>query len=68
VSLVAAGLVFVPVMALLPRVAEAPELEPARVWSARAVGEAKSAWQAARSRAHQLWMKEPGASSPSGEP
>jgi eukaryotic-like serine/threonine-protein kinase len=68
VSLVAAALVFVPVIALLPRVADAPELAPARAWSAYAVTEAKSAWQAARLRAHQLWMKEPGASPPAVEP
>jgi hypothetical protein len=33
---------------LLPKVAEAPELAPARAWSLQAVQSARNAWQGAR--------------------
>jgi serine/threonine-protein kinase len=57
-SLLVAALVFLPALALLPRVAAAPELAPARAWSLRAAEQAKSAWQTARTRAEQIWLKE----------
>ena len=53
-------LILAPTLALLPRVARAPELAPARAWSERALKSTGSAWQRARTRAHELWMKEPG--------
>jgi len=62
-----AALLFVlilgPILTLLPRVAQAPELAPARAWSERALKSTGIAWERARARAHELWMKEPG-----GEP
>jgi eukaryotic-like serine/threonine-protein kinase len=54
-----AAAILVPSIALLPRVAQAPELAPARAWSARVVDRAQHTWQSARARAHELWMKEP---------
>ena len=64
---VLAALLFVlilgPTLTLLPRVAQAPELAPARAWSERALKSTGLAWQRARTRAHELWMKEP-----AGEP
>lgn len=58
-SLFAAALVLLPALALLPRVAQAPELAPARAWSVATLGRVKAAWQAARSRAHELWRQAP---------
>jgi hypothetical protein len=54
--LVAAAL-FLPALALLPRVAQAPELAPARAWSLQAMQQAKTTWHAARARAQELWAK-----------
>jgi eukaryotic-like serine/threonine-protein kinase len=63
-----AAAILVPSIALLPRVAQAPELAPARAWSARVVERAQVTWQSARARAHELWMKEPAAARAPGEP
>jgi serine/threonine-protein kinase len=67
-SLVLAGAVMLPVVALLPRVAQAPELAPARAWSARAFEESQAAYFKVRDRARELWMKEPGGAPPPGHP
>lgn len=63
-----AAAILVPSVALLPRVAQAPELAPARAWSAKVARDARDTWQQARSRAHQLWMKEPAGAPAPGEP
>ena len=55
-----AAFVLVPVIALLPRVAGAPELAPARAWSVNALRSTELAWNQAVDRARELWMKEPG--------
>jgi eukaryotic-like serine/threonine-protein kinase len=60
VSAVLFSLILGPALLLLPRVARAPELAPARAWSERTLQSADNAWQKARARAHELWMKEPG--------
>jgi serine/threonine-protein kinase len=60
VSAAAAALILVPVVALLPRVASAPELAPARAWSVGALRSTELAWNQAVHRARELWMKEPG--------
>ena len=67
-SLLLAAAILVPSIALLPRVAQAPELAPARAWSARVVQGAQATWQSARTRAHELWMKEPAGAQTPGEP
>lgn len=67
-SLVLAAAVMVPVVALLPTVAEAPELAPARAWSSRAFEQSQAAYFKVRDRARELWMKEPGGSQPPGQP
>jgi serine/threonine protein kinase len=67
VSAVLFGLILGPALMLLPRVAQAPELGPARAWTERTLKSAENAWQRARSRAHELWMKEPG-NEPGSEP
>ncbi|RYZ08361.1 MAG: serine/threonine protein kinase [Myxococcales bacterium] len=67
-SFVLAGAVLLPVIALLPRVAQAPELAPARAWSARALEESQAAYFKVRDRARELWMKEPGGEPPPGHP
>lgn len=67
-SLLLATAVMVPVVALLPRVAQAPELAPARAWSARALEESQAAYFKVRDRARELWMKEPGGAPPPGQP
>jgi serine/threonine protein kinase len=54
-SLVLAAAVLVPVVALLPRVAQAPELAPARAWSARAMEESQATYVRVRDRARELW-------------
>lgn len=54
------ALTLVPLVALLPRVAEAPELAPARAWSESALRSTQLAWNQAVHRARELWMKEPG--------
>jgi eukaryotic-like serine/threonine-protein kinase len=59
-SAVAVALTLVPVVALLPRVAAAPELAPARAWSESALRSTELAWNQAVGRARELWMKEPG--------
>ena len=63
-----AAAILVPSIALLPRVAQAPELAPARAWSARVAERAHDTWQSARARAHELWMKEPAGAQTPGEP
>ena len=63
-----AGLILTPSILLLPRVARAPELAPARAWSTYAAERVQSTWQRARARAHALWTKEPAGPSPPGEP
>jgi serine/threonine-protein kinase len=59
-SAVAVAVTLVPVIALLPRVAAAPELAPARAWSESALRSTELAWHQAIDRARELWMKEPG--------
>lgn len=56
-SLLVAAALFLPALALLPRVAQAPELAGARAWSTHAVQQVKTTWQAARVRAQELWAK-----------
>jgi eukaryotic-like serine/threonine-protein kinase len=63
-----AAAILVPSIALLPRVAQAPELAPARAWSARVADRAQSTWHSARARAHELWMKEPAGDRAPAEP
>jgi serine/threonine-protein kinase len=67
-SLLLAAVLLVPVIALLPRVAQAPELAPARAWSMRALQQSQAAYHHVRDRAKELWMKEPGGSPPPGQP
>lgn len=67
-SLFVAVLIMVPIVALLPRVARAPELAPARAWSAQALQQSQTAWFKVRERARELWMKEPGDSRSPGQP
>jgi eukaryotic-like serine/threonine-protein kinase len=67
-SLLLAAAILIPVLALLPRVAQAPELAPARAWSAHALEQTQAVWSKARARAQQLMMKEPGGSPPPGSP
>lgn len=59
-STAAVVITLVPVVWLLPRVAEAPELAPARMWSQNALRSTQLAWHQAVDRARELWMKEPG--------
>jgi serine/threonine protein kinase len=68
ISWLLAGAILVPVAWLLPNVAQAPELAPARAWVSEHVARAQSAWQAARQRARELWMQEPGRGATPGEP
>jgi serine/threonine protein kinase len=68
ISWLLAGAILTPVVLLLPNVAQAPELAPARAWMSQRVSQAQSAWQAARQRAHELWMKEPGKGAAPDEP
>ena len=68
VSLMVAIMIMVPIVALLPRVARAPELAPARAWSAEALEQSRTAWFKVRDRARELWLKEPGGSTPPGQP
>lgn len=63
-----AAAILTPVVVLLPHVAQAPELAPARAWVARGVSRAQHAWQSARQRARELWMKEPGKVATPDEP
>lgn len=51
VSVVAVGAAMGPLVALLPRVAQAPELAPARAWTAQAVASTQAAWFRAQDRA-----------------
>jgi serine/threonine protein kinase len=67
-SLLLAAVLLAPVIALLPRVAQAPELAPARAWSMRALQQSQAADHHVRDRAKELWMKEPGGSPPPGQP
>jgi serine/threonine-protein kinase len=60
ISAAAVALTLAPLVALLPSVARAPELAPARAWSAHAVRSTELAWNQAVDRARELWMKEPG--------
>lgn len=50
ISLLAVGVVMVPIVALLPRVAQAPELAPARAWTSHAVASTQTAWFRAQDR------------------
>jgi eukaryotic-like serine/threonine-protein kinase len=68
VSVAAVTLLFIPLLALLPRVAQAPELAPARVWSESALKSTQLAFNQAVSRARELWMKEPGQDPAPSEP
>ncbi|HEX2869986.1 MAG TPA: serine/threonine-protein kinase [Polyangiaceae bacterium] len=68
ISWLLAGAILIPVVLLLPNVAQAPELAPARAWVAKSVSRAQNAWQAARQRTRELWMKEPGKGAAPGEP
>jgi len=61
-------LILAPSILLLPKVAQAPELAPARAWSARTIERAQSTWRRARARAHELWMKEPAGRAAPDEP
>lgn len=65
---VLALVILVPSILLLPRVAQAPELAPARAWSARTIQRVQSTWREARTRARALWMKEPAGPPAPGEP
>jgi eukaryotic-like serine/threonine-protein kinase len=56
-SLLAAALVFLPAVALLPRVAHAPELASARAWTLHAAAQAKAAFDATQTRARELWQQ-----------
>jgi eukaryotic-like serine/threonine-protein kinase len=67
-SLFLAAALLAPALALLPRVAHAPGLEPARVWSARAIEQSQAAYFKVRDRARELWMKEPDGSPPPARP
>jgi eukaryotic-like serine/threonine-protein kinase len=60
VSATIVALILLPLVALLPRVAQAPELAPARAWSEHALRSTQLAWNQAVHRARELWMKEPG--------
>ena len=69
VSLLVVGLTLVPILALLPSVANAPELKPARIWSARAIERTQATYDMVRARARELWMKEPaGKPAPGDQP
>jgi serine/threonine protein kinase len=58
-SLLVAALTLLPILALLPSVARAPELAPARAWSARALERTQATYDKVRARARELWMREP---------
>lgn len=68
ISWLLAGAILTPVVLLLPKMAQAPELAPARAWAAHNVERVQVAWQSARQRAHELWLKEPGKEPAPGEP
>jgi eukaryotic-like serine/threonine-protein kinase len=57
-SLVLFAVLLVPVLALLPRVAQAPELAPARAWSGQALQSTQATWQRVETRARELWAKD----------
>ncbi|HVY25973.1 MAG TPA: serine/threonine-protein kinase [Polyangiaceae bacterium] len=61
-----AAALFAPAVLLLPKVAHAPELAPARAWSAQALETARSAWQGARRWARE--MRAPADTAPPGAP
>lgn len=67
-SLLLATAVLVPFVALLPRVAEAPQLAPARAWSARALEQSQAAYSKVRDRARELWMKDRSSEPPTRRP
>jgi serine/threonine protein kinase len=68
-SLLVVGLTLVPILALLPSVAQAPELAPARAWSVRAIERTQETYDKVRARARALWMKEPaGRPAPGDQP
>lgn len=67
-SLALAFVILIPVVALLPRVAQAPELAAARAWSGRTVEKSRLAYLHLRARVRELWMKEPGGAPPPGRP
>jgi hypothetical protein len=48
-------LALVPALAALPAVSKAPELQPARAWSAEARGSAERAWLEARQAWQTFW-------------
>jgi serine/threonine protein kinase len=56
-----------PAVALLPQVKNAPELEPVRAWSARAVERTQETYSKVRARARALWMREPAGKPVPGE-
>lgn len=68
ISWLLAGAILAPVVLLLPKVAQAPELAPARAWASKSVARAQIAWKDARQRAHELWMKEPAPAPARDEP
>ncbi|HYQ28229.1 MAG TPA: serine/threonine-protein kinase, partial [Polyangiaceae bacterium] len=55
-TLLVACAVLVPIFLLLPAVARAPAMAPARAFTAQAVERTQTAWQKLRQRAHELWM------------
>jgi serine/threonine-protein kinase len=61
-----AAALFTPALLLLPKVAQAPELAPARAWSAQAFETARSAWHGARRWARD--MRAPAETAPAGTP
>ena len=66
VSLLLAALVVIPIILLLPAVARAPAMQPARAWSTHALERTQAAWTNIKVRAHQLWMKEADGNPPPG--
>jgi serine/threonine protein kinase len=66
-SLLIAAVTLIPILALLPSVAKAPELATARAWSARALERTQATYDKVRARARELWMKEPAGKPAPGE-
>jgi hypothetical protein len=60
ISAAVVTLTLLPLVALLPRVTQAPELAPARAWSESALRSTHLAWNQVVHRARELWMNEPG--------
>jgi serine/threonine-protein kinase len=59
-SFLVAALILVPILALLPRVIDAPELAPARAWSGRVIEQTQHVYAELRERAHELWLEHKG--------